>query len=246
MLCLAVVTLPLVASVLELPKPRTALEKDAMMEMKIENMGKQVEMLSQQMDTMRKQMKNMGHQMEVEVGKRVQATLRQTMTVQNQTQAELGRMRKDLAQVQTQVARHCTGNHSDIHSKRQLQSQGPAAQEDFVRIIKVTIDMSSSDAHDGHRRVQNGGDISCDKAYVMQHTSAIQTECCDEPSEDCTGGTINTCSAGCGALILPLWTACQAELGPAAQVLAGVIDLCRATTSTATASAAGLMRCDST
>ena len=53
---------------------------------------------------------------------------------------------------------------------------------------------------------------------------------CDEPTEDCTGGTINTCNPGCSNLILPLWEACQAQLGPAAQVLAGVIDLCRAGT----------------
>jgi hypothetical protein len=51
---------------------------------------------------------------------------------------------------------------------------------------------------------------------------------CDELDEDCYNGKINTCNEGCADLILPLWTSCQKELGSAAQVLEGVIDLCRA------------------
>jgi hypothetical protein len=51
---------------------------------------------------------------------------------------------------------------------------------------------------------------------------------CNEPTEDCSNGKISTCNEGCAKLILPLWTSCRKELGPAASVLKGTIALCQA------------------
>ena len=55
---------------------------------------------------------------------------------------------------------------------------------------------------------------------------AIDIECCDEPDEDCSGGRVQSCNAGCGAMIMPLWAACQPELGGAAKVLRDAVALC--------------------
>ena len=60
---------------------------------------------------------------------------------------------------------------------------------------------------------QAGLPADCSPAEISRQVEAINIECCDEPGEDCSGGNVHTCTAGCGALILPLWTACQAQLG---------------------------------
>ena len=36
----------------------------------------------------------------------------------------------------------------------------------------------------------------------------INTECCDEPSEDCSSGYPASCNAGCAAILLPMQAAC--------------------------------------
>ena len=36
----------------------------------------------------------------------------------------------------------------------------------------------------------------------------INTECCDEPTEDCSSGYPATCNAGCAAVLLPVQAAC--------------------------------------
>ena len=49
---------------------------------------------------------------------------------------------------------------------------------------------------------------------MAAQSDAINVECCDEPSEDCSNGFPRTCNAGCAALFLPFWRDCQAALGP--------------------------------
>ena len=36
----------------------------------------------------------------------------------------------------------------------------------------------------------------------------INTECCDEPTEDCSSGYPATCNADCAAVLLPVQAAC--------------------------------------
>eukprot|EP01046_Picozoa_sp_COSAG06_P009032 COSAG06_NODE_466_length_15349_cov_53.328262_2_plen_219_part_00 len=45
----------------------------------------------------------------------------------------------------------------------------------------------------------------CDATSLPSRTAAITAECCDEPTEDCTGGSPHTCNAGCAAIFLPFW-----------------------------------------
>lgn len=66
----------------------------------------------------------------------------------------------------------------------------------------------------------------CSSAEITRQISAINVECCDEPDEDCSNGHVSTCNAGCGALIMPLWTSCRAQLGSAANVLQDAVTLC--------------------
>jgi hypothetical protein len=109
---------------------------------------------------------------------------------------------------------------------QRLQDVGPSAASDFVRIFKRT--MTTSGGADGHRRLRVLAEVECSKAYIKKQTNRINDECCDEPSEDCSGGIIGVCNAGCAALVNPLWAACQVELGPAAAVLAAAADRCSA------------------
>jgi hypothetical protein len=87
---------------------------------------------------------------------------------------------------------------------------------------------------DGHHRlrvlaeVPRPTSVTCSKAYIAQQTDRINVECCDEPTEHCSGGNIGTCNEGCAALVNPLWDACQTKLGPAAAVLATAADRCGA------------------
>ena len=91
--------------------------------------------------------------------------------------------------------------------------------------------------HTGHRRTQAGG--TCDATRLAQDSDAINRECCDEPTEDCTGGSPHTCNAGCGALLLPFWADCRGALGKQSAQFEGAVALCEQST-VATAGPASL------
>ena len=63
-----------------------------------------------------------------------------------------------------------------------------------------------------HRRTQVGSEGgSC--GDVASRSAQITATCCDEPMEDCSGGYLHTCNAGCAAIFLPFWTECRLALG---------------------------------
>ena len=97
-------------------------------------------------------------------------------------------------------------------------------------VTRITHDQS---AGGGHRRAQSGdgygdGGGACDAATLPSRTEAITTECCDEPSEDCSSGYPRTCNAGCAALFLPFWDECQLVLGKDIHNFEPVVQLCMA------------------
>eukprot|EP01047_Picozoa_sp_COSAG01_P092341 COSAG01_NODE_23731_length_803_cov_9.666193_1_plen_167_part_00 len=63
-------------------------------------------------------------------------------------------------------------------------------------------------------------------ALFIERPAAVQAECCDDPSEDCSGGAPHTCNAGCAAVFLPFWADCGAQLGPNPQYLS-VVTMCQ-------------------
>jgi predicted outer membrane repeat protein len=85
----------------------------------------------------------------------------------------------------------------------------------------------------GHRRSQSGdgygdGGGTCDAAALPSRTAAITTECCDEQSEDCSGGYPQVCNVGCAALFLPFWDECRPALGKDSRNFEPTVRLCAA------------------
>ena len=62
--------------------------------------------------------------------------------------------------------------------------------------------------------------------------TAVNEECCDEPTEDCSSGRPATCNLGCAHVLLPFFDDCAEALGVAnAAQFDAVIELCRAAES---------------
>ena len=66
---------------------------------------------------------------------------------------------------------------------------------------------------------------TCDLAA---RTQAVNDECCDEKSEDCSSGTPATCNVGCADVLLPFFEDCSAALGKLASDFDSVVALCSA------------------
>ena len=151
------------------------------------------------------------------------AEQRQMQGVIKNQQGQIENQQGQIEEQQGQI-KNLTVTCGNSTAGRRLQDAGPGAASDFVRIFKRTL--TTAGGADGHRRLRVLAEVECSKAYIKKQTNRINDECCDEPSEDCSGGSIGVCNAGCAALVNPLWAACQAELGPAAAVLAAAADRC--------------------
>lgn len=127
--------------------------------------------------------------------------------------------------------------------RRRAQTDGSSLRTQFenVRIIKPVVVSCSNDPHacvfnrldrDKHRRTQSS-EPSCDPDEMSWRTRDINRECCNEPSEDCTGGYPRICNAGCAALFLPFWTECRMALGTEIGNLESVVEMCEAAASAA-------------
>eukprot|EP01047_Picozoa_sp_COSAG01_P008984 COSAG01_NODE_363_length_18113_cov_45.041690_10_plen_752_part_00 len=79
--------------------------------------------------------------------------------------------------------------------------------------------------HGGHRRAQ-GGDSSC--ANFNSRANAVQIECCNEPTEDCSSGAPSSCNADCAAVYLPFWADCGAHLTTNLALYQSVVAQCQA------------------
>eukprot|EP01045_Picozoa_sp_COSAG04_P010895 COSAG04_NODE_683_length_11182_cov_15.270775_10_plen_412_part_00 len=86
-------------------------------------------------------------------------------------------------------------------------------------------DHSGGKGGNGHRRAQTG---MCTTEDFATRTAEIHAECCDEPGEDCAGGTPHTCNAGCAAAFLPFWADCRSALGEDRGQFEAAVALCEA------------------
>eukprot|EP01050_Picozoa_sp_SAG11_P027545 SAG11_NODE_7018_length_1207_cov_1.746390_2_plen_174_part_01 len=124
-----------------------------------------------------------------------------------------------------------TDTHPFIKEMERRRAQGAAGGAETVHIFKRTISAAGhisghvDESNGGHRLLNEEG-ADCSSAKISRQISAINVECCDEPDEDCSNGKVHSCNAGCGALIMPLWTSCRAQLGSAAKVLQDAVALC--------------------
>jgi hypothetical protein len=127
--------------------------------------------------------------------------------------------------------------------RMQMDSDRPQAvdaEPAYILKRQVTRINSTRSEGRGHRRTQAGdgygnGEGTCDSAALPSRTEAITTECCDEPSEDCTGGYPHTCNEGCAALFLPFWDDCRLALGKDSGSFEPVVALCAAASPPAAA-----------
>ena len=91
-----------------------------------------------------------------------------------------------------------------------------------VRPVQVAIDPASGG--NGHRRAQAN---SCSQSDIATRTQAINTACCNEEGEDCSGGLPRNCNADCADTLMPFWEQCQADLGAERATFEEAADLCR-------------------
>eukprot|EP01047_Picozoa_sp_COSAG01_P033492 COSAG01_NODE_2468_length_7634_cov_6.744127_1_plen_930_part_00 len=90
-----------------------------------------------------------------------------------------------------------------------------------------TMDGGAGNIGSGHRRTQGAGSSgSC--ANINIRALAVQTECCDEPTEDCSTGVPSSCNADCAAVFLPFWGDCGALLTANGANYQSVVAQCQA------------------
>ena len=63
---------------------------------------------------------------------------------------------------------------------------------------------------------------------IEARSAAVNAECCDEPTEDCSLGGPSTCNLGCARVLLPFFADCAPELGDSFNQFLAVVALCRA------------------
>eukprot|EP01047_Picozoa_sp_COSAG01_P027328 COSAG01_NODE_1800_length_9205_cov_18.778058_8_plen_612_part_00 len=94
-----------------------------------------------------------------------------------------------------------------------------------VTLASGSVGTGSVGGGGGHRRTQEGGG-SC--ANFNSRASAVQAECCDEPTEDCSSGAPTSCNADCAAVFLPFWADCGAQLTTNLALYHSVVAQCQA------------------
>jgi hypothetical protein len=102
------------------------------------------------------------------------------------------------------------GSGPTMTAGRRLQAAPTAGR--VVRIHSTSVDIPegpgrqlSGNHGGGHRRTQSP---SCGPTRLQ----SVNTECCNGPLDDCTGGAPRTCNPGCAATFLPFWTDCSVTL----------------------------------
>jgi hypothetical protein len=92
-------------------------------------------------------------------------------------------------------------------------------------ITAESLPPSSPHQQPGRALQQAAGDEAC--ADLVGRSGALNDECCDEPSEDCSSGRPATCNLGCAHVLLPFFEDCADALGPtAAGQFDDVVRLC--------------------
>ena len=130
---------------------------------------------------------------------------------------------------------------ADSAGRRRVQGGG-AAGSSQITIYKRTplqgcrhLCKKVDESNGGHRLLGENGGASCTSDEQSRQIAAINTECCNESTEDCSGGMVHSCNAGCSALITPFWTACQAVLvGRVREILSDAAALCPSVSESAT------------
>ena len=124
---------------------------------------------------------------------------------------------------------------ADSEPRRRTQRAGAGGDAAQPRSVNIyTRQLSRAPAAPGapsrgRRRRRLQAPQPCSAASVGARSSAVHAMCCDEPSEDCSGGQPHTCNADCAAVLLPYYDDCELAM-PAGEVkvLHPVVQLCQA------------------
>eukprot|EP01052_Picozoa_sp_SAG31_P024058 SAG31_NODE_2022_length_6645_cov_15.375191_1_plen_1048_part_10 len=168
--------------------------------------------------------------------KREAMRLKQTIRkASNITRTET-KMLKDAVLNHTQELGQCKAQTSSFIEetvRRRIQGEEPFGDAGVAHIFKRTVITTShlsgrvDESNGGHRMMsETTARTDCSSDAISRQIDAINTECCDERDESCSNGRVQTCNEGCGALIMPLWTNCGSQLGPAAEILRDAVALC--------------------
>jgi hypothetical protein len=74
--------------------------------------------------------------------------------------------------------------------------------------------------------------------FLEARTEAVNTECCDEPT-DCSSGRPSSCNKGCADILVPFFQDCADALGDSANDYDDVVGQCREQCSDSAAAAGG-------
>lgn len=90
-----------------------------------------------------------------------------------------------------------------------------------IRAVLVAIGLGSS---------STSAQSDCQPSLV-QRVTAVNLECCNDKTEDCSSGAPAICDAGCAAVFLPFWHDCEALVGSdwaRSAAISGIVTKCEA------------------
>jgi len=156
--------------------------------------------------------------------------------------SELSRRLGSLERVESEWNRTAGGGEAaDPRRRAQYipEPEHPPSLGEPVRIIKPQVVRCGQPSADGipradvcdagHRRAQ--ADDSCDADELAWRMDGINSACCDDPSEDCSGGYPTTCNTDCATLFLAFWDECRSALGKSSRNYEPVVAMCEAVVS---------------
>eukprot|EP01046_Picozoa_sp_COSAG06_P029885 COSAG06_NODE_2806_length_6257_cov_1.915557_1_plen_105_part_10 len=104
--------------------------------------------------------------------------------------------------------------------------RGRAAGALTVLLLLTTL--SRADESSGYGRGAASMTTANACSDFKARTTAVNTQCCNDKTEDCSSGRPTTCDAACARVLLPYFADCQSSLGMYARDFAGVVALCHA------------------
>ena len=121
----------------------------------------------------------------------------------------------------------CIQNHA--HDGEIVGNSGPSFDDIHLPFAdQIAAILSACPTGGGGRP----GPACTSNAELDAALEAVNAECCDEPTEDCSSGYPATCNADCAAVLRPLQAACAAFLTSGGKALAPVMHLIDAAVAT--------------
>jgi hypothetical protein len=166
---------------------------------------------------------------------RLEATVREQARETRESRADARELERRVAELEAErrgeEQRDAGEEESQQSAEPRRRLQTLPVRGDVVHIHRVNVSLPagpgwgvSPNYNGGHRRYLQSSSGQC--GTMATRAQAVQALCCDDPTEDCSGGYPRTCNAGCAAVFLPFWAECGSLLGNAA-VYQQTVALCQ-------------------